>query len=117
MPGVAHDLLVWDAVPVAVVTKPARIPCGVTGSSSVPLIPAAARRIRICRTASGWRRRLPTVRHWITRRKIGPSVMSAGRNHVCSAWTGQVSAWLPRAIPISAPSPAVSVLERGMGVR
>ena len=31
--------------------KPDRIPCGVTGSRRVPLIPAAvARRIRICRT-------------------------------------------------------------------
>jgi hypothetical protein len=69
MPCVAHDLLIWHTVPIGCGDEAGGPhPCGVTGSRRVPLIPAAAaRRVRICRTASGWRRRVPTVSHCVTR--------------------------------------------------
>src|SRR5271166_3456414 len=99
----------------AVVTKPARRPCGLTGSANVPFSPARAARFnRIWRTASGLSRAVSTPPPRLTLRKTGPAVISAATSHACRAVTGQVSSDRPRGMAISAPSPSLSVLDRSI---
>src|ERR1700751_2788371 len=73
----------------AVVTNPARRPCGLNGSANVPLSPALAARLRrIWRTASVVSLARSTTPPRLTLWNSGPAVISDGSSQVLRAVTG-----------------------------
>ena len=93
-------------------TKPARTPCGLTGSASEPITPAcAARRSRICRTAFVAEAAASTRPALLTFLNTGPDLIVAASSQLLRARTGQVASCRPKAIMTSAPSPSLSVLD------
>jgi hypothetical protein len=87
--------------------KPARSPCGDSRSSPETVRPAcAARRRRICRTASGCSAAGSTSPQRLTLRNTGPKRQPLASSQASSARTGQVSGLPPRGMPSSAPCPA-----------
>lgn len=71
----------------------------------------AARRNRICRTASSLNRRSSTRPPLLTFLNTGPVFIAALSSQRRSARTWQVASWRPNTIMISAPSPSLSVLD------